>query len=59
MSPLSFVRLAGRPAGKACSNVSRSPPRAALNIRVANSIASGGIEEAAPPGWELAVSIMR
>lgn len=44
LSPFSFVKFAGNPTANACSRTSISPRLAALNIRVAKSMASGGRE---------------
>ena len=41
-SPLSFVRLAGKPCGNACSKMSIWPCLAASKNRPAKAIASGG-----------------
>lgn len=53
VSPLSFVRFTGRPAGIACSKIGRSPVRAALKRRVARSMASGVRE-----GLEVVVEVV-
>ena len=45
LSPFSFVKFAGNPTANAWSRTSISPRLAALNIRVAKSMASGGREE--------------
>jgi hypothetical protein len=45
LSPFSFTRVAGRPAGRACWKISIWPDRAASYMRVARSVTSGGIEE--------------
>lgn len=50
MSPLSFVRFTGKPAGMACWNIATSPARAALKRRVASSRASGGRDEGSAGG---------
>lgn len=47
VSPLSLVRLGGRPAETACVRSSLSPCLAALYMRDASSMASGGSEEPA------------
>ena len=47
MSPFSFVRFGGRPAGRACSNAAISPCRAASYICDARATASGGMSLAA------------
>lgn len=47
VSPLSLVRLGGRPAVMACVRSSLSPCLAALYMRDASSMASGGSEDAA------------
>ena len=44
LSPLSLVRLALKPAGRACSKIFNWPLRAASNICEAKATASGGIE---------------
>lgn len=46
VSPLSFVRFAGKPRGIACSKSSTCPLRAPSKKRVANAMASGGNDEA-------------
>ena len=46
LSPLSFVSVAGSPAGRACWKMSIWPRRAASNMREARATASGGREEA-------------
>jgi hypothetical protein len=48
-SPLSLVKLAGSPAGNASLNMSSWPSLAALYMRVANSMASGGITDGVAP----------
>lgn len=50
VSPLSLVRLGGKPAETACVRSSLSPCLAALYMRDASSMASGGSEEAAADG---------
>jgi hypothetical protein len=52
VSPFSLVKFAGKPAGKACANISLLPDLAASNMRPANAIASGGNDDAGPfPFW--------
>lgn len=45
MSPLSLVRFAGRPAGRACWKISICPALAASYILVAMAMTSGGTVE--------------
>jgi len=45
LSPFSFVILAGKPAGSACSKISICPALAASYIRAASPTAAGGSEE--------------
>jgi hypothetical protein len=45
LSPFSFVILAGKPAGNACSKISSCPALAASYIRAANATAAAGSEE--------------